>query len=429
MGTTTSFDITQTAFLFNLIANASSATPSPNNPQAQADLVWGAVNGTINLKTNPFSNFNYAGLLPTYGSQLLGGDWTLTWGPGVYQIDPTTGEADNTAFVVQSKKLNTYIVAIAGTDPAAFSDWLLEDLQVGPTYCVNWKDYSPTASTQPTTNTVDWLKQQISLGTALGVWALAGNLQQSSQSPTPGVTLADYLTGISTTSGQNILFTGHSLGGALSPTLANWLRGSPGTKATIITMPTAGPTPGNGMYQAVWDGAFPKLAVTDVGYPAINTTNSVACFNGDVWNEEDVVPHAWQYIYDLVSGTLPANDPHYFTSASLPEPAFWSALGQIAPGTDAKALATATAAAQTAGTLANMTRAKYTIPFPTVWPIECITSTGGINPLAAPTTPLTVSTLLDYLANIHVWGYGSIVFGVDPTVFQTLHPQPAPTPV
>lgn len=424
MGTTTSFDITQTAFLFNLIANASSATPSPNNPQAQADLVCGAVNGTANLANNPFPDLNYAGLLPSYGNQLLGGDWTLTWGPGVYQSDATSGKADNTAYVVQSKSLNTYIVAIAGTDPAAFQDWLLEDLQVGPEFCVNWKSFSPTGAT-PTTNTVDWLAQQISLGTALGVWALGSQLVQSSKSPTPGVTLASYLTSINGTAGVNILFTGHSLGGALSPTLANWLKGNSTTKATIIAMPTAGPTPGNEMYQLMWDGTFPQLPVTDLKFPAINSTNSVACFNGDVWNEDDVVPHAWQYIYSLVNGPLPTNDPHYFTSVSSPATALYAALGQLASGDAAKTLAAAAGVAQAAGDGARMWRAKYTIPFPTVWPFNTITKTGGIGVVVAPQAPIEIPTLLDYLAQIHVWGYGSIVFGVDISVFQTLHPQPA----
>lgn len=433
MGTTTSFDITQTAFLFNLIANSSSAAASPNAPAAQADLVWGAINGTKNLKQNPFPNTIYTGLLPAYGSQLCGGDWTLKWGPGVYQIDAASGRADNTAYVVYSASLNTYVVAIAGTDPKAFWDWISEDLQVGNDYCVNWTGYSPTGAKPTPQPKADWTVPQISMGTALGVWALGSQLTQSSMSPTPGVSLASYLTTLSTANSPTIIFTGHSLGGALSPTLANWTKAQL-SGAKIIALPTAGPTPGNAQYQGAWDTSFPQLPVTNAGYAATNLGNQVGNFNGDVWNEDDVVPHAWEYIYDAIVGPLKSGDLNYFTLQTtfvdkvIPKFTLWTTLAQIQGGVEATALAATAATAQSAGAAADMTRAAYTIPFPTAWPISCIAAGGGgqqiVSQLQAPSGPLTVDQLLDYLANVHVWGYGTAAFGIDFSVFLALHPQP-----
>lgn len=433
MGTTTSFDITQTAFLFNLIANSSSAAASPNNPGAQADLVWGAINGTKNLKQNPFPNVNYTGLIPAYGSQLYGGSWSLQWGPGVYQIDATSGRADNTAFVVANATKSVYIVAIAGTDPMAFWDWISEDLQVGYDFCVNWSGYSPLGPKPTAQPKPDWTQSQISLGTALGVWALGSQLTQSSQSPSPGVSLGQFLTSIDTSNSPTIIFTGHSLGGALSPTLANWTKANL-PKATIIALPTAGPTPGNAQYQAAWDLSFPQLPVTQAGFKAVNSTNQVANFNGDVWNEDDVVPHAWEYIYDAVFGQVPAGDLHYFTLQTRivdwkPQITLLTPLGAVQGGTDATALTGIAATAQSAGAAADMTRAAYTFPFPTVWPISCLSTGGGgqhiVSELPAPTAPIAVSDLMTYLGAIHVWGYGTGAFGIDFSVFLALHPQPS----
>lgn len=436
MGTTSNFDITQTAFLFNLIANSSSAgnaTGMPNGSQALADITWGAVNGTANLNSNPFPALNYVGLIPTYGSQLYGGSWELVWGPGVYQINTTYGLADNTAFVVQCKAKNLYIVAVAGTDPAAFQDWLLEDLQVGPDYCVDWEAYVSgnvaTGSATPTASGWHPAKQQISLGTALGVWALASQLTQSSQSPSIGTTLASFLQSIASQSGQTIIFTGHSLGGALSPTLANWVHAqSTKPKATILTMPTAGPTPGNGLYQIAWDANFPQMPVTQSGYPTVNGGNLVSNFNNDVWNEDDVVPHAWERIYGTTSETYNSNDLQYLVSASG---GLFCPLSQITAGDDADALASAAALAQAAGIGALMARSAHTTSFPTVWPLSCINNgqlSQLLQPPAAPATMAVDPTLTTYLGGIHVWGYGSDAFGIDFSIFDMLHPTPTPIP-
>ncbi|NEO43521.1 MAG: lipase family protein [Moorea sp. SIO4A3] len=72
---------------------------------------------------------------------------------------------------------------------------------------------------------------------------------------------------------------GHSLGGALSPTLAlaaldqksEW---SGGKEFTISVYPSAGPTPGNEDFATYYDSRLGE-----------NTTR--------IWNNIDIVPHAW----------------------------------------------------------------------------------------------------------------------------------------
>src|SRR5690349_16934679 len=95
MTTTANFDLTQTAFLFNWIANSSCLRPGPAGQQA--DLVYAALGGPG--AQNPILGLKFPGLLTSLPT-LYGGNWEITWGPGVYQLDPSSGKADNTAFVV-----------------------------------------------------------------------------------------------------------------------------------------------------------------------------------------------------------------------------------------------------------------------------------------------------------------------------------------
>jgi hypothetical protein len=111
------------------------------------------------------------------GSQLIGGDWQLTWGPGDYQIFGSKGQSDNAAFVVYSVSQDTYILAITGTNPSGRFDWLLEDFLVGQDFLVNWplttqqSPYHPAVILPPVTiprKDVVPTNKMISTGTATG---------------------------------------------------------------------------------------------------------------------------------------------------------------------------------------------------------------------------------------------------------------------
>lgn len=435
------FDLTQTAFLFNWIANSSSQ--QQGTPQQLADYVyWSLYGAPANSETNVFPSLRPPGLFPTLGAQLVVSDWQLTWGPGVFEFVPSsTGRADNTAYVVYSPSLNLYVVAVAGTDPAAFLDWFDEDFQVGANACVNWSGFNPLTGAQPAGIAANSSVPQISLGTAIGLWALAGQLTPSQFAPaaTKNLSLGAYLQQLASTTNSTatLLFTGHSLGGALSPTLANWFVGQiPSTnlsKPVVYAMPTAGPTPGNSAYQSAWDALFPQTAVstlpspfnppvTPSPYVSTQIPNSVTNLNNDVWNQDDVVPHAWQYIYtpNYQDGSTPGG-PFYFSEAQtqiVRDAELKTLLGPIVPGTIFRNL---TSACQAKGTAAFMTRSSHTTNFANQWPIA--TDSGSV-PAPIPPYLGDDSGFLSALAAIHVWGYGGLGFGLTPATFQAIKAVP-----
>jgi len=418
MSTSSNFDLTQTLFLFNWVSNSSCLESAPS--QSLADLVYAVLTG----KNNPFpTNLNVPGLLPTVGSSLLGGDWQLQWGPGVYELPGSNGKADNTAFVVYSKSQDAYVVAIAGTDPRAFWDWMSEDFQVGPNDCVNWTTFDPTGA-RPTGGTADASQAQISLGTALGVWALASQLALSQYAPATGyATLASYLKSLTPgSSATRLIFTGHSLGGALSPTLANWAKTNVKfSSSQIFAMPTAGPTPGNAAYQQAWDKTFPSTAVS------VNAGNSVNALNCDIWSAQDVVPHAWQYIFsgNVNPAGLPPTQQYYFYGPLLDQTKLVSLIGNLVPGTDIRLTASGR---QKVADAAGMTRSSHTIPFNTAFPLNYYKD-GEVMSFPQPTGPYSLingnyGSFFEALGLIHVWGYGVSAFGFDFSVFTQFIPTP-----
>src|SRR3982751_2609674 len=163
---------------------------------------------------------------PQLQSQI--GSWALVWGPAVYEL-PLSDRPDNTMFVVSGSE--GLVVAVAGTNPYAFLDWIVEDFLV--TAQVPWLTGSPFS-----------FERRISLGTFIGLSALQ-SLKPGPGLHGAGVLLKDFLaTQVSAPITLNI--AGHSLGGALSPTLALWLSDvrqewDPAGNATLAVLPSAGP--------------------------------------------------------------------------------------------------------------------------------------------------------------------------------------------
>ncbi len=227
-----------------------------------------------------------------YGIEVVRGDWEVVWGPAVKVFD-TDDFAINAMYVVRKKsplpadhpahdpddvdepaapgKPPHYVIAIAGTNPTSTFNWIVEDFQVSRQ--VVWK---PDADEDA----------KISFGTSIGFDILL-NLEPGPGRPGTGRTLVEFLWEDATALGSreiDLWVCGHSLGGALAPTLALWLTEDAGVRelwdpyrrASVSTMPMAGASPGNADFSARLEAAFPG----DRTRRYVNTL--------------DVVPHAWE---------------------------------------------------------------------------------------------------------------------------------------
>lgn len=248
------------------------------------------------------------------------GNWNLVWGPAlIEETDENhqpTGVADNALYVVQcdalafpgGPTLPVYVVAIAATNPASLYDWETEDFAVSEV--VNWTTYNPSEIITSEYNKND---PYISKGTATGIGILLG-LTSPEAAASPGTTLQQFLTGLRPDTETGIIFCGHSLAGALSPTLALYLQEQQQLEAFDITLvySTAGPTPGDVNFANRFNNAFPAL-------PSGWTSQSgdYQSWNTMHWNNYDVVPHAWQETdLEVIAGLYgQSHDP--FTSGIL----------------------------------------------------------------------------------------------------------------
>ncbi len=210
------------------------------------------------------------------------GKWNRVWGPFVYLArTPFNKYATNAIYVAQQG--NKYVIGVAGTNPKSLQNWLIEDLYVA--VLADWADY---AENEPQ------FRPKISMGTKIGL----DNLLR----PHPGssTTIVDFLTDLLKEADENIeiLLTGASLGGALSPVLALALHEKkstwdPNNRARLKVVTFAGPTPGN--YY------FAERYRLKLG----NTTTRI-------WNSLDIVPHAWNpellsQIPSLYEPQIPSN--------------------------------------------------------------------------------------------------------------------------
>ena len=199
-------------------------------------------------------------------------DWQIVWGPATYTF-PDAKLQDNLMYVVQQISDPTnYVIGIRGTNALAFFDWVEEDLEV-------WQKVAWTVpSGVPVQGT-----PMISKATQNGINALLNNLLPVAGLPGFGYSITAFLNEAVTKGKVNLLFTGHSLAGALSPTLALWFKQSqnlagnwdPNGNASISTVPFAGPTAGDADFAAFF-----------------NEQLGDACDR--IHNTLDIVPQAWE---------------------------------------------------------------------------------------------------------------------------------------
>jgi hypothetical protein len=259
------FDLWQQAYILSL------TTAGEFNLQGTPDKVAAALNGQLNTF---FSQ--------TYTVTCIG-QWATVWGPAVFENSPSsTSYADNTMYVAANADRTVYVVAVAGTNPNSTYDEDTEDADVNHTS--SWTAAFPD-SPPPT-----GLTPYISVGTQSGVNALLGMVDTLQNTNKNLVTFLQSLPA-SKTQQATLIFCGHSLAGALTPTLALALF-NPANSAgsglslsnwgNVYVYPTAGPTPGNADFGTFFSSVFAPIG-----------TGTYQVWNQNVWNSIDVVPHAW----------------------------------------------------------------------------------------------------------------------------------------
>ncbi|GEN12028.1 Lipase (class 3) [Myxococcus fulvus] len=243
----------------------------------------------IALKLGPIID----GALTQNAQQL--GTWTRVWGPCVYQTDKdcsgkgrVSKVADNVMYVAYNKQADCYVVAIAGTNGNQDTahnwydtDCLDNNVSVTVPYPMG---ITPTNSTNPSRSNIG----NVSQGAAWGTTNLLNMLD-----PGTNQSLQSFL-GTKESSTSTLVFTGHSLGGSLCPTLARWLYPSIfdiKRWSDVFVLPTAAPTTGDQGFVNYFGGLFVPTYIT--GIPNYGYWNQV------ITNVYDVVPHGWTNLMNV----------------------------------------------------------------------------------------------------------------------------------
>jgi len=238
----------------------------------------------------PAANYMVDGFLSSMGDMLLGQDWRITWGPCVFK-DLLENCLANGMFVAHSPSQNIYVVAVSATNFISLLATAEEDFDNRPENMVNFPVRLDGFNPIPHRDGNNPSRPQLTGGTATGINILCAHMRDARRHD-----LITYLKSVEKPAGTKLIFAGHSLAGALAPSLAlqllDQLEGAGWSQADIQVFATAGPQPGNKQFSDLWIEKFASAMARP-----LNNENSFRQLNNVYWNIFDFVPYAWTNLH------------------------------------------------------------------------------------------------------------------------------------
>jgi len=205
------------------------------------------------------------------------GTWQLTWGCAVYQIKKGSSSSnvnDHTMYIAKymdNPDLDQYVIALAGTNPFSLQNLLLEDVNVAT--ASPWNQGQPWKTAERLTK--DNGEPAVSAGITKALKDLTTAMWDGDQ------LLFDHLREITMNASKPVEITvaGHSLAGAMAPSLALSLvdrQAEWDAKQTtnIKVVSLAGFSPGNEAFARYYDQMLGEKTER-------------------LWNQMDIVPNVW----------------------------------------------------------------------------------------------------------------------------------------